>query len=139
MATAAAAAAVTPADFLGLQAIGLFLRRHGGLRGVLRQLCILIERLRHQRRGLRCGGKGRDSSGNTRCDLEKFTPFHLFFLLQGCGEANKFRLAAMNTYRDACIICRDGEGCKSRGDCLFHLLAYTTSGIAELVGRISVA
>jgi hypothetical protein len=77
----ATTASVAPADFLGLQAIGLLLRCHGGLRGIFRQLRILVERLRHQRRGLRRGGKGRDSGGSTNCDLEKFPPFH-FFLLQ---------------------------------------------------------
>ena len=34
-------------DFLGLQAIGLFLRCYGGLRGIVRRLRIVEERLRH--------------------------------------------------------------------------------------------
>jgi hypothetical protein len=41
--------------------------------------------LRQQWRGLRRGGKCRESGGSTNCDLEKFPPFH-FSLSSSCAR-----------------------------------------------------
>src|SRR4029077_8457460 len=43
-----------------------------------RQFRILVQRLRHQRSGLRGRGKRRHTSRNTRSELEKFPAFHFF-------------------------------------------------------------
>ena len=91
----AAMTAAAPAHFFRLQPIGLFLRRHGGLRGIFRQFRVLVERMRHQRRGLRGRGERGSAGGDTCDDLEKFPTFH-DSLLQSRVMRNKFRRAVMN-------------------------------------------
>ncbi len=71
---------VTPLYFFRLQAVALFLRCHGGMRGTLRRLCILLERLRVQRRRLSGYGEACETAGYTCCNLEKFPTFHVFLL-----------------------------------------------------------
>ena len=87
-------AATAPAHFFRVQAIGLFLRRHGRLRR--RQFRILVQRLRHQRYGLRSCRKCRDTGGHTYSDLEKFPAFH-DSLLQSRVMRTQHHRAAMNT------------------------------------------
>jgi hypothetical protein len=70
--------AVAPAHFLGLQAIGLFLRRHGRLSRTLGQFRILAQRLRHQWRCLGGCGECRNAGGHASGDLEKFPALHDF-------------------------------------------------------------
>ena len=48
-----------PARFLRLQVVGLFLRCHRGSRGTLRLFRFVVQRLRHQRGGLRHQHAGR--------------------------------------------------------------------------------
>jgi hypothetical protein len=87
--------AAAPADFFRLKLIGFGLRGNGRLRRAVRQLRIVVERLRHQRRGM-CGGSKRcKTRRHTSGDLEKFPAFH-FFLLQSRVMRSEFRHALMN-------------------------------------------
>src|SRR5438874_519636 len=86
----AAMAASAPAHLFRLQAIGLLVRRHGGLCGIFRQLRIFVKWMRHQRRGLRGCGERSDASGDTCGDLEKFPAFHFLSLLQSRVMRNEF-------------------------------------------------
>ena len=79
----------------GPRLVGLVFRRHGGLRGIFRQFRVLVERMRHQRRGLRGRGERGSAGGDTCDDLEKFPTFH-DSLLQSRVMRNKFRCAVMN-------------------------------------------
>jgi len=93
---AAPATAAAPAHFLRLQAIDFVARGHGGLCiRILRQFRILVQRLRHQRSGLRGASKRRHTGRNTSGELEKFPAFHVS-LLQSRVMQSDFHRFAMN-------------------------------------------
>src|SRR5262245_25560190 len=99
--TAAAPAAMTaaaPAHLFRRELIGLFLRRDRGLCiGAAGTLVIFIERLRHQRCGLRTCGQGGRAGKCTKCEFEKIPAFHgVVPLLQWRVMPKECRLAEMN-------------------------------------------
>jgi hypothetical protein len=93
--TPAAMAAAAPAHFLGLQLVGFFLGSDSGLRRAFRQLCVLVQGLRHQGHGLRTRGERRKAGDSTCSDPEKFAAFHES-LLQSRVMRNEFRRADVN-------------------------------------------
>jgi hypothetical protein len=86
-------AAASPAHFFRSEALDFITRRHRRLRvGILRQLCGIIERLRHQRCGLRTRHESGGSSSDTERNLEKFPAFHFASLLQSRANARPVSL-----------------------------------------------
>jgi hypothetical protein len=92
--------AAAPAHFLRLEAIGFLLRGHRRLSLIFRQFRILMERLRHQRGGLRRRGECGGASEDACCDPEKFPAFH-FFPPRVARDAKRVSPA-----RDECVLNR---------------------------------
>src|SRR5437016_4018657 len=70
-------AASAPAHFFGLEMIDFIPRCDGGMGiGVGGEPAILIERLRHQRCGLRARGKGGRAGGKSKGEFQKVPAFH---------------------------------------------------------------
>jgi hypothetical protein len=68
-------AASAPAHLFRFQAIDFITRGDGGTRIRVRIRSAVIQRLRHQRRGLRTRGKSRGTCDNAQCDLQEIPAF----------------------------------------------------------------
>jgi hypothetical protein len=88
-------AAMAPAHLFGLYVIDFLTRGDSRMR---RETPALIQRMRHQRRGLCRRGKRRGTRDNAQCNLQKIPPFHLIFLLSAKRVMQQeFAAGEMNT------------------------------------------